>query len=172
MSTLTANDTTKALITPAGGSWNDHARPVEELRSLTTREAYALRAVLHLRIRRDRPLGHGRHRRAHHPRPVRAGHAEQHRTRRPGPDAHPRPRGAAHPHHQGPPVARHPGRAQAAAESMVDDCLFRMLEPHEVAAGMAFPGDYEWQPYTLKSITAATWSSSLGTPSPRPLPAT
>jgi DNA (cytosine-5)-methyltransferase 1 len=27
----------------------------------------------------------------------------------------------------------------------VDDCMFRMLEPHEVAAGMAFPGDYMWE---------------------------
>ena len=27
----------------------------------------------------------------------------------------------------------------------VDDCFFRMLEPHEVAAGMAFPRDYIWQ---------------------------
>jgi DNA (cytosine-5)-methyltransferase 1 len=33
----------------------------------------------------------------------------------------------------------------AAAESRVDDCLFRMLEPHEVAAGMAFPSDYIWE---------------------------
>lgn len=33
----------------------------------------------------------------------------------------------------------------AAAEAKVDDCLFRMLEPHEVAAGMAFPADYLWQ---------------------------
>lgn len=32
-----------------------------------------------------------------------------------------------------------------AAEVHVDDCLFRMLEPHEVAAGMAFPGDYIWE---------------------------
>lgn len=32
----------------------------------------------------------------------------------------------------------------AAAETQVDDCLFRMLEPHEVAAGMAFPADYHW----------------------------
>lgn len=32
----------------------------------------------------------------------------------------------------------------AAAESAVDDCLFRMLEPHEVAAGMAFPDEYLW----------------------------
>lgn len=31
-----------------------------------------------------------------------------------------------------------------AAEAQVDDCLFRMLEPHEVAAGMAFPSDYQW----------------------------
>lgn len=32
----------------------------------------------------------------------------------------------------------------AAAADMVDDCLFRMLEPSEAARGMAFPDDYEW----------------------------
>lgn len=37
-----------------------------------------------------------------------------------------------------------PGDIEA-AEAQVDDCLFRMLEPHEVAAGMAFPADYLWQ---------------------------
>jgi DNA (cytosine-5)-methyltransferase 1 len=31
-----------------------------------------------------------------------------------------------------------------AAEAQVDDCMFRMLEPMEVAAGMAFPADYIW----------------------------
>ena len=36
-----------------------------------------------------------------------------------------------------------PGDIEAAA-AQVDDCLFRMLEPHEVAAGMAFPADYQW----------------------------
>ncbi|TCJ23038.1 DNA cytosine methyltransferase [Nocardioides jejuensis] len=36
-----------------------------------------------------------------------------------------------------------PGDIDAAAAT-VDDCLFRMLEPHEVAAGMAFPSDYIW----------------------------
>jgi DNA (cytosine-5)-methyltransferase 1 len=25
-----------------------------------------------------------------------------------------------------------------------NDCTFRMLEPHEIAAGMSFPADYEW----------------------------
>jgi DNA (cytosine-5)-methyltransferase 1 len=33
-----------------------------------------------------------------------------------------------------------------AAEEMVPDVLFRMFQPHEVAAGMAFPSDYKWQP--------------------------
>lgn len=33
----------------------------------------------------------------------------------------------------------------AAAEAQVDDCEFRMLEPTETAAGMAFPADYRWQ---------------------------
>lgn len=36
-----------------------------------------------------------------------------------------------------------PGDIEA-AEVHVDDCMFRMLEPHEVAAGMAFPSDYIW----------------------------
>lgn len=43
MSTLTANDTTKALVTPAGGTWNDDPTTTgHPLRSLTTRDAYAL----------------------------------------------------------------------------------------------------------------------------------
>jgi DNA (cytosine-5)-methyltransferase 1 len=33
-----------------------------------------------------------------------------------------------------------------AAEEMIPDTLFRMFQPHEVAAGMAFPTDYKWQP--------------------------
>lgn len=34
----------------------------------------------------------------------------------------------------------------AAAREMLPDVLFRMFRPHEVAAGMAFPADYKWQP--------------------------
>lgn len=33
-----------------------------------------------------------------------------------------------------------------AARELVPDVLFRMFKPHEVAAGMAFPSDYQWQP--------------------------
>lgn len=36
-----------------------------------------------------------------------------------------------------------PGDA-AAAEAQIDDCFYRMLQPPEVAAGMAFPSDYKW----------------------------
>jgi DNA (cytosine-5)-methyltransferase 1 len=34
----------------------------------------------------------------------------------------------------------------AAAMDVVADCRFRMFQPHEVAAGMAFDRDYNWQP--------------------------
>lgn len=37
-----------------------------------------------------------------------------------------------------------PGDLEA-AKAQVDDCEFRMLQPHEVAAGMAFPKDYIWE---------------------------
>lgn len=37
-----------------------------------------------------------------------------------------------------------PGDLEA-AKAQVDDCEFRMLQPHEVAAGMAFPADYIWE---------------------------
>ncbi|MFA5552582.1 MAG: DNA cytosine methyltransferase [Trueperaceae bacterium] len=37
-----------------------------------------------------------------------------------------------------------PGDLEA-AKAQVDDCEFRMLQPHEVAAGMAFPDDYIWE---------------------------
>ena len=37
-----------------------------------------------------------------------------------------------------------PGDIEA-ADALVDDCLFRMLEPHEAHAAMAFPADYKWR---------------------------
>ncbi|MDY1005721.1 DNA cytosine methyltransferase [Curtobacterium sp. CFBP9011] len=47
-------------------------------------------------------------------------------------------------------VMRRPGGVTAAdlreAEAMVPEVRFRMFQPHEVAAGMAFPSDYLWQP--------------------------
>lgn len=47
-------------------------------------------------------------------------------------------------------IMRRPGNVSAAdlraAEELVPEVLFRMFRPHEVAAGMAFPADYVWQP--------------------------
>lgn len=47
-------------------------------------------------------------------------------------------------------IIRRPGNVTAkdleAAMEMVPEVLFRMFQPHEVAAGMAFPADYKWQP--------------------------
>ena len=48
-------------------------------------------------------------------------------------------------------IMRRPDRSVTAedlraAEEMVPEVLFRMFRPHEVAAGMAFPADYKWQP--------------------------
>ncbi|QPZ39725.1 DNA cytosine methyltransferase [Paramicrobacterium chengjingii] len=47
-------------------------------------------------------------------------------------------------------IMRRPGDVTAAdlkaARDMIHDVEFRMFQHHEVAAGMAFPGDYNWQP--------------------------
>lgn len=52
-------------------------------------------------------------------------------------DVHTAPRGAH----------RQPTDAELrAAEDLVPEVLYRMLRPHEVAAGMAFPPDYDWHP--------------------------
>ena len=41
----------------------------------------------------------------------------------------------------------------ARAAEHVDDCLFRMLMPREIAAGMAFAADYVWQPDRQRKIS-------------------
>ena len=43
--------------------------------------------------------------------------------------------------------------AVAAAERIVAECYFRMFMPSEVAAGMAFPATYDWQPDKTKKIS-------------------
>jgi DNA (cytosine-5)-methyltransferase 1 len=54
------------------------------------------------------------------------------------PDTEPLATFAAQGNHQG---VVTPGDVEA-AEAMVDDCTFRMLQPHEIGKGMAFPDDY------------------------------
>lgn len=112
-----------ALVTPSGGTWNEDARPVDEvLRTLTTRDAYAL-------VHRMNDTG------ASMTTPV----AEYLRTLT----------GAGNQallQHSGPRAERRQVTDAdiAAAREMLPDVLFRMFEPHEVAAGMAFPSTYRW----------------------------
>lgn len=149
LATLTANDTTKALISPAGGSWNDTATSADDvLRTLTTRDAYALVApyygnsdvarsaldAIGTLTTRDRYALVQRHN---------DGGAEMLTP------ALEEMRTLTTAGHQS---VVTPGDMDA-AEAMVDDCLFRMLQPHEVALGMAFPHDYRWQPYDGKVVS-------------------
>lgn len=52
----------------------------------------------------------------------------------------------------------------------IEDCLFRMLEPLEVAAGMAFPRDYEWDGNRRERVRMA--GNAVTPPAARDLVAT
>lgn len=151
LATLTANDTTKALITSAGGTWNDESRSVwEALRTLTTRDAYALLAPYYssgsgetCRSAMDALGALTTHDRYALVQRHNSGGAEMLT-----PVAEPM-RTLTTAGHQS---VVTPGDMEA-AEAMVDDCLFRMLRPHEVAVGMAFPRDYRWQPYDHRVVS-------------------
>lgn len=157
--TFTAGGNHHGLVTTAGGSWNDEARPTEEsLRTLTTRDAYALVSPYYGNADHakptDEPIGTlttvdryaliHRHNTggAEMTTPVleelrtltTAGHQSLIQSGRGG-----RPEVTA--------------ADMRAAEEMVPECLFRMLRPHEVAAGMAFPADYDWHPDKTKPVS-------------------
>lgn len=135
LATVTANGNHHALVTPAGGSWNEDARSTyEALRSLTTRDAYALVAPYYSASDTAKPVTD----------PIgtlttRDRYALIHRHNTGGPEMLRTLTSAGHQ------SVITPGDIEA-AEAQVDDCMFRMFEPHEVAAGMAFPVDYKWQP--------------------------
>lgn len=111
LSTLTANETTKALLTPYYGASQSAQSTSEPIGTLTTVDRYAL-VTRHNSQKGDE---------SHLTTPA----SEAFRTLTT--------------------TAQQsiitPGDL-AAAEARVDDCLFRMLEPHEVGAGMAFPSSY------------------------------
>lgn len=157
-STITTVDR-HALISPAGGSWNDDARPVADaLRALTTRDAYALV------MRNNGSKGDG----GEHVTPVdevlrtltTKGHqtlltsdgmpavdveGESHARSRVRPRKYTDIPGVGGIRRRGSETYEMSRADLARAEELVDDCLFRMLEPHEVAAGMAFPENYRWE---------------------------
>jgi len=143
LSTVTASGNHHGLVVPAGGTWNDDARPTDEPhRTMTTRETSALLTPYYGNADSSRPASE----------PVgtlttrdRYALITRHNSSK-GDGAE-----------MTTPVGEYlrtlttaaqqsiltPGDIEL-AEARVDDCLFRMLEPHEVAAGMAFPADYKW----------------------------
>lgn len=181
--TFTAGGNHHALVTPAGGSWNDDARPADDpMRSLTTRDAYAL-VTRHFGVEGGDP---GRHTTPAGETlrtltasgnqslltPYYSGSDAARPASEPIGTLTTRDRYALiHRHNSGGAEMLTPSGEVlrtlttkghqsvitpgdlAAADAQVDDCLFRMFEPHEVAAGMAFPVDYEWQPYPTKTIS-------------------
>jgi len=133
----TRNET--ALLVPAGGTWNDDARPVSDaMRALTTRDANALVT----------PPGH-------HMLMEYYGNGQMHATSKAIPTITTHDRFAMITPLRNNNTAKHisepldtfaaNGQHHALTEwnvPEVDDCEFRMLEPHEIKAGMAFPKEY------------------------------
>lgn len=152
MSTVSAGGNHHALVTPAGGSWNDDARPASDpLRAITTSESYGVVQDALF----DAYYGQGRE-----ARPVTEPlstvttidrHALVHRMNTGGAEM-------TTPASQylrtittkgNVSLLRPPRRIVTpadlrAAEDMLPEVLFRMFRPHEVAVGMAFPADYDW----------------------------
>jgi DNA (cytosine-5)-methyltransferase 1 len=170
LATVTAGGNHHALVTPSGGTWNEDARPVDQaLRALTTREAYALvmtnnhanraRLVDEALATLTTATGGGQalvspyYGTAEAARDVadaigtlttRDRYALVMRNNTGGAEMLT-------------PVTEYlrtlmtrdghqslvtPGDVEAAA-ALVDDCMFRMLEPNEIGAGMAFARDYK-----------------------------
>lgn len=154
--TFTAGGNHHGLVTPAGGTWNDDARPLSDpLRTLTSRDAYALvQSAFVTQFReRDRNLDPFTE-------PMRtvvadgANHALVHRMNAEGAgmttpiweELRTLTAGGTQALLQQPEKRSVTPADIAQAREMLPDVLFRMFEPHEVAAGMAFPPDYVWQP--------------------------
>jgi DNA (cytosine-5)-methyltransferase 1 len=149
--TFCASGNHHGLVTPSGGSWNDDARPTDEaLRTLTTREAYALVSPYygnaHYAKPADEPMG---------TLTTVDRYALVHRNNTGGAEmttpVTEYMRTLTTKGHQaliqaGPRGGR-PKVSPAdlkEAEAMVPECLFRMFMPREVAAGMAFAPDYRF----------------------------
>lgn len=148
------------LVTPSGGSWNDDARPTSEaLRTLTTRDAYALVSPYYGNAEYAKPADHPMGTLTTVDR-----YALIHRNNNGGAEmttpAMEYMRTLTTSGHQsliqaGPRGGRPKISPQDLrdAEEMVAECFFRMFNPSEVANGMAFPRDYDWSVINDKGKT-------------------
>jgi DNA (cytosine-5)-methyltransferase 1 len=139
MPTLPTRDR-MAIVVPSGGTWNETPTSSDEpLATMTTREGYGLAFIAELRGGGSK----ARHVREPLATVTAAGNHHmlvRHNTARGNPGQMCTP-------------ATEPARTITTAghQSLVgwpedapdvDDCTFRMLEPHEIQAAMAFHGDY------------------------------
>lgn len=158
--TFCANGNHHGLVTPAGGSWNEDALPTTEaLRTLTTRDAYALVTPYYGNAHDSRPAtdplgtlttvdryalihrnnGGGAEMTTSALEYLRTLTTAGHQSLIQSPVRGARPQISE--------------QDMTAALELVSECMFRMFKPHEVAAGMAFPADYDWQPDKTKKVT-------------------
>ncbi|WP_309132670.1 DNA cytosine methyltransferase [Brevibacterium sp.] len=154
--TLVAGGTHASLLVPAGGTWHENAHPTADpMRTITTTESHGLAVAPSAAILEaagntydatdPRHPGHGRddgyYRIWPDNEPLRTLHTTEskavviplrnHNTAKPV--TSPLDTIAANGNHH----------ALASMESIdFRDCLFRMLSPHEIKLGMAFPADY------------------------------
>ena len=124
----------KALLVPSGGTWHEDAYPTSDpLRTVTTRENHGLLVPYYSASETAKPTSE----------PIgtlttvdRYALVTLRGTNAPKPVTAPLDTVAASGNHHG---------LVDVTEEDVMACRFRMLEPHEIAVGMAFPRDYRWQ---------------------------
>lgn len=133
MRTQTCRNET-GLLVPSGGTWHEQAHPVTDpMRTLTTREPHGLLVPYYSGSEAAKPTSE----------PIGTLTTVDHYalvtlrgTNAPKPVTAPLDTVAASGNHHG---------LMSVTEEDVMACRFRMLEPHEIAAGMSFPLDYRWQ---------------------------
>lgn len=134
MDTVAASGNHHGLLVPAGGTWHDTGHPTSDpLRTLTTRESHGLLVPYYSASKSGTPTNHVMGTLTTNDRYALV------------------MRGTTASGAQGFSPVTEPLRTLTAAGSQflaeppsidVMDCLFRMLEPHEIGAGMAFLPDY------------------------------
>ena len=134
LTTICAGGNHHGLIVPAGGSWNDDARTTDEpLRTITSREAYGLL------MRNNTARGDQGQMSTPTTEPARTITTTGHQSLLMPYYGQSQPRPVTDPM---PTVTTRDRCAVIDPDQIVDDCGFRMLEPHEIAAAMAFPDGY------------------------------
>lgn len=133
----TRNET--ALLVPAGGTWNDDARPTTDpMRALTTRDANALVTAPGDHMLMEYYGNGGMHSVGKTIPTITTHDRFAMITTLRGTNA---PKDIGHPLDTFAANGNHHGLTEWTVPN-VDDCEFRMLEPHEITAGMAFPKTY------------------------------